>query len=217
MIKSRTHWRALLLATRFLTRAPLPDPGAPEAGEAGQAVLYYPLVGLLLGGLLALLAGVLTSAPAPLAALLLVTLWVWGTGALHLDGLADCADAWVGGLGDRARTLAILKDPHLGVMGGVALMLALLAKYATLWVLLDMAANHLVALALIPALARLQILLLALTTPGATPTGMGAALRASLVPGAGWAVAAAGWLLVWPWLGWSWPLWLVTAGGSLWL
>lgn len=214
----RAQGRAFLLAARFLTRAPLPDPGPPKAEDTGRIALYYPLVGLLLGLLLALLAGLLGAAPTPLVALLVLLLWVWGTGALHLDGLADCTDAWVGGLGDRARTLAILKDPHMGTMGVVAIVLALLAKWSGLWVLLDTAqAGDLIALALIPALARMQLLLLALTTPGATPSGMGAALRASLPPGAGWMMVVAGWLLAWPWLGWSWWLWLAVAGGSWWL
>jgi adenosylcobinamide-GDP ribazoletransferase len=48
------------------------------------------------------------------AAALVLILWVWSTGALHLDGLADSADAWVGGLASRERTLEIMKDPRSG-------------------------------------------------------------------------------------------------------
>lgn len=65
------------------------------------------------------------------AALLLV-FWVLATGALHLDGLADSADAWVGGLGDRERTLAIMKDPCCGPAAVVALVVVLLVKFAAL-------------------------------------------------------------------------------------
>ena len=48
------------------------------------------------------------------------------------DGLADSADAWVGGLGDRERTLAIMKDPRSGPMGVTAVVLVLLLKFAAL-------------------------------------------------------------------------------------
>ena len=217
-------WRAALIAARFLTRAPLPDPARGRelhAADYGRAALLYPLVGLLLGGLLGGLAGGLNAwlgaTAAPLIATLVLGVWSWGTGALHLDGLADCADAWVGGLGDRARTQEILKDPHLGVMGAVALLLASLTKWSALWVLVAAPGTAMLALLLIPALARLQILLLALTTPSANTTGMGAALRNALPRGPAWAVAILSWLLAWLWLGWGVLGWGLVAGGTLWL
>ncbi|EIC21122.1 adenosylcobinamide-GDP ribazoletransferase [Thiorhodovibrio frisius] len=226
-IRLAPWWRAFVVATRFLTRIPLPEvPGGGEwqAADSARAALLYPLVGLLVGAILWLVVWLLGAAPAPVVATLVLIAWVWGTGALHLDGLADCADAWVGGLGDRARTLLILKDPHLGAMGAVALLLALLAKWSALFVLasrLDSATIGLLpisaALLLIPALARAQILLLALVTPPATETGMGAALRACLPLAAARAVVAAWWLLAGLLLGWSVLGWLALAGLLLWL
>lgn len=181
--------------------------------------MLYPLVGLLLGGALALLGWLFGASHPALAATLVLIAWVWGTGALHLDGLADCADAWVGGLGDRARTLAIMKDPRLGAMGAVALTLALLAKWAALWVLMAAAADGdpapWVALVLTPALARLQILALALSTPGASETGMGAALRQALPPAPARVLVVLCWLLAWPWLGAAWLAWLAVAAAVL--
>lgn len=228
----RRHWRALLFAGRFLTRTPLPDPGAPAPGELGRAALYYPLVGLLLGAVLALLGALmvwLLPNPAPLAiAAVLLIGWVWGTGALHLDGLGDCADAWVGGLGSRERTFAILKDPRSGAMAVVALVLILIARFAALAALVQALAGAALpmglgsanngggasagwlALAWLPALARAQVLLLALTTSYARPTGMGAALRDELRRPAAWLVVAA------TWTGALLTLWLVagSAGGT---
>ena len=99
-------------------------------------MLYYPLVGGLLGGLLWLASLGLADTPALLGAALLLSLWVLLSGALHLDGLGDCVDAWVGGYGERERTLAIMKDPRCGPMAVVALCLLLLLKCAALSVLL---------------------------------------------------------------------------------
>lgn len=214
----RSAWRAFLIAARFLTRAPLPDPtaaGALQPQDSGRAALFYPLVGLLLGGFLSGLALMLSSAPAPLAAVLLLIAWTWGTGALHLDGLADCADAWVGGLGDRARTFEILKDPLTGTMGVVALLLVLITKWSALWVLLDAATAGpwqapIAILLWTPAIARLQLLALPLTTPSATPQGMGAALRASLPRRAAIGLLALAGLAIWGALGWT-GLWLLAA------
>lgn len=219
-------WRAFAFATRFLTRLPLPDPvgrGVWQAEDSARAALLYPLVGLLLGALLVLVIWLFRAAPAPVLATLVLITWIWGTGALHLDGLADCADAWVGGLGDRARTQAILKDPHLGVMGAVALLLALLARWSGLVVLATQISSSatdsaplMVALLLIPVISRVQILLLALTTTPATKTGMGAALRACLAVEPAWVVVVAWWLLAGMLLGWSVLGWLVLAAVLLW-
>ena len=107
-------WRSLWVALQFLTRLPLPGMASIEDRERGYSLLWYPLVGLLIGGLLVMLAAVLSDISLLLRAALVLTAWVAITGALHLDGLADSADAWMGGLGNRERTLAIMNDPYCG-------------------------------------------------------------------------------------------------------
>jgi adenosylcobinamide-GDP ribazoletransferase len=67
-----------------------------------------------------------------LHAALLLTVWVLLSGGLHLDGLADSADAWLGGFGDRERTLTIMKDPRSGPIAVVVLVLVLLLKFCAL-------------------------------------------------------------------------------------
>ena len=186
-------WRAFLIAGRFLTRLPFPDPGLPSAAEPARGALFYPVVGLVIGALLTGSAVLLQQAPTLAAAALLLILWVWLTGGLHLDGLADCADAWVGGLGSRERTFAILKDPHTGAMGVITLVLALLAKLAALATLLEQGA--LLALLWLPALARAQLLALPLTTASARAKGLGAALRQHLPRRAAWTVLLLTWLV----------------------
>ena len=223
-------WRACLCAGRFLSRLPLPDPGPLDGPVLGRAVLCYPLVGLVIGGLLSgtlwtllqLHPGpVVPSQAAPLAALVLIA-WVWLTGGLHLDGLADSADAWVAGLGDRARTLEILGDPRIGAMGALALGLALMAKWSALLALI--VAGDLWPLLWVPVLGRVQILLLMLSTPYARPGGMAAQALAYLPRGWAWlsvvlTLALMGLALVldpgWIGSGWGWLLPLGVAGATL--
>ncbi|MCA1607526.1 MAG: adenosylcobinamide-GDP ribazoletransferase, partial [Acidobacteria bacterium] len=131
--------RPFLVALQFLTRLPVHLAEPPDEREIGQSLLYYPLVGLLLGLMLAALAWAMRDSSSMLHAALLLAMWVLMTGALHLDGFADSADAWVGGQGSRERTLAIMKDPYCGPAGAVALILLLLVKLAALEAL---AAQH---------------------------------------------------------------------------
>ncbi|UNG17195.1 adenosylcobinamide-GDP ribazoletransferase [Stutzerimonas zhaodongensis] len=163
-----------LIALQFLTCLPVRLRGMPKPQQIGRSLLYYPLVGLLLGGILCLLGMVLGNGAPPLKAALLLAAWVWLTGALHLDGLADSADAWLGGFGDRERTLAIMKDPCSGPVAVAVLVLVLLLKFVALWTLLEQG-NPWVLWA-VPLLGRSAMLGLFLTTPYVRPGGLGQAL-----------------------------------------
>jgi adenosylcobinamide-GDP ribazoletransferase len=141
-------------------------------------VLFYPLVGLLLGLLLWAGASLLHGTSPALAAAVILSGWVLFTGALHLDGLADSADAWAGGHGDRARTLAIMKDPASGPVGVTLLVLVLLLKYAAVQTLL--AKGEPWPLLFAPLLGRTALPLLFLTTPYVRAGGLGEALANNL-------------------------------------
>lgn len=168
----------LLIALQFLTRLPVRLPGMPAPEQVGRSLLWYPLVGLLLGGLLLAAQALLSQQPAVLQAALLLTLWVVLSGGLHLDGLADTADAWVGGYGERERTLAIMKDPRSGPIAVVVLVLLLLLKFAALLVLLE--AGQTLALLLAPWLGRSALPLLLRSTAYVRPGGLGAQLAEHL-------------------------------------
>lgn len=170
--------RPLLIALQFLTRLPVRLDRAPEALETGRSFLYFPLVGLLIGVVLASLAAVLPEEAGSLPAVVLLLVWVAVTGAFHLDGLADSADAWAGGAGDSARTLAIMKDPRCGPVGAVALVLVLLFKFAALD--LALSRNDGISIMLAPVLGRSMPLLLFLTTPYVRPGGIGDVLAQAL-------------------------------------
>ena len=161
----------LLIALQFLTRLPIRLVRVPSAEENGRSLLWYPLVGLLLGAALLLAQWLLVDVSPLLQAALLLALWVWFSGGLHLDGLADTADAWVGGYGDRERTLAIMKDPTCGPIGVITLVLLLLLKFAALVALLQ--AGQWAVLLLAPWLGRWILPLLLYSTSYVRPGGLG--------------------------------------------
>lgn len=203
------------IALQFLTRLPVTLVGMPTPEQVGRSLLFYPLVGLLIGLLLLAAQHLLGDSAVLLQAALLLALWVGISGGLHLDGLADSADAWVGGFGDKQRTLDIMKDPRSGPIAVVVLVLLLLLKFAALVALLESGSGLLVVL--VPWLARCLLPLLFMTTPYARAGGLGQALAEHLprrqLP---WVLAinALAMLL----FGWSALLALLVAGGVfIWL
>jgi adenosylcobinamide-GDP ribazoletransferase len=184
----------LLIALQFLTRLPIRLAGMPPPEQLGRSLLWYPLVGLLIGLLLVGARWLLGDTPALLQAALLLALWVALTGGLHLDGLADSADAWAGGFGDRERTLTIMQDPRSGPIAVVVLVLVLLLKFVALAALLDASAQPneaLIALLLAPLCGRSALLALFLTTPYVRRGGLGQALADHLPRALGWRVLLA--------------------------
>ncbi|MCP1475245.1 adenosylcobinamide-GDP ribazoletransferase [Pseudomonas sp. EB276 TE3739] len=174
----------LWIALQFLSSLPIRLPGMPEPEQLGRSLLFYPLVGLLFGLILYASNLLLAGAPMLLHAALLLTVWVLLSGALHLDGLADSADAWLGGFGDRERTLTIMKDPRSGPIAVVTLVLVLLLKFAALLALIEQGQG--MALIIVPVLGRAALLGLFLTTPYVRAGGLGQALADHLPRKAGW-------------------------------
>ncbi|MEK6747911.1 MAG: adenosylcobinamide-GDP ribazoletransferase [Pseudomonadota bacterium] len=165
----------LLFALQFLTRLPVRLSHLPDNKIIGRSLMYYPLVGLLIGSCLSALHYGLLSIAAPniLRAAIEVTCWVLITGALHLDGLADMVDAWAGGRGNRQRTLDIMKDPTSGPMGVSALMLILLLKFS---VLNNIFYSQWYILLLTPFVARCALVWLFVSMPYVRRGGLGEAL-----------------------------------------
>jgi adenosylcobinamide-GDP ribazoletransferase len=122
--------RGLFSALGFLTTLPVPE-SLMSRRENGM-LPWFPAAGLLIGALASLLwylAGLLF--PVPAAAVILIAGLLLLTGAIHVDGLADCADAFYGRR-DPETVHRILKDPRIGTMGGLAIGIALLARYSAL-------------------------------------------------------------------------------------
>jgi len=162
------------IALQFLSSLPIRLPGMPAPKQLGRSLLFYPVVGLVFGSILMALNALLDGEPTPLHGALLLGAWVLLSGGLHLDGLADSADAWLGGFGDRERTLTIMKDPRSGPVAVVTLVVVLLLKFTALLALID--AHHGVGLLLAPVIGRAAMLGLFLSTPYVRAGGLGQAL-----------------------------------------
>ncbi len=168
--------RPFLVAVQFLTRLPVRLTAQISEKDIGYSLLYYPFVGLIIGLILAGFGWLMNGMPPLIAAALLVTIWILLTGGLHLDGLADSADAWIGGLGDREKTLTIMKDPNCGPAGVSAIVLIILLKFVSLHSLNT--AGEWIAVVLAIILSRTVLPLLFLTTPYVRNNGLGSALAA---------------------------------------
>jgi adenosylcobinamide-GDP ribazoletransferase len=173
--------KAFLMAFRFLTIIPLGKGLEFKPELIGAAGKFYPLVGLVMGGSFwCFYNGARLLFPPLVTTGLLLLFWVLLTGALHLDGLADCLDSLYGGRDPESR-LRIMKDVHLGTMGTVGLILILGLKFLALGVILPFK-NSVWWLILIPALSRWTPIFLSCFHPYARPGG---GLGAALVQGTG--------------------------------
>ena len=163
--------RPLLCAIGFLTRLWVPAVDLSEQ-QLARSAGWFAWVGGLVAALLWVVARVLTPFDARLAALLVVAVWAFLTGGLHLDGVADSVDGLSGGRGQRERTLEIMRDSRIGSHGALALLLVLLLKWSALERLLG---DGDVRWLLAPVLARFVCTLLMACFPYARSQGLGSA------------------------------------------
>ena len=132
--KVQYEWQVFLLAVGFLSRIPVPaDPDFSE-DKLNGASRYFPLVGILVAGVSAL---VFVGAAALfgnhlIAVLLAMVASILLTGAFHEDGFADSCDGFGGGWTPED-VLRIMKDSRIGTYGGVGLILVLSLKAAALF------------------------------------------------------------------------------------
>jgi adenosylcobinamide-GDP ribazoletransferase len=122
--------KSLFAALSFLSILPVPQSWAGDGGSLSKSVKFFPLVGLLIGAIVAGVAWVLgfwlgQGVVGAVSVVLIVVM----TRGLHLDGLADTADGFWS-VSDRQRTLEIMKDSFIGAMGVIAIACVLLLKFA---------------------------------------------------------------------------------------
>lgn len=161
--------KAFGLALTFLTILPAPRSLDATPAELAQSMLWFPVVGLLLGLMLWVAGlGLTLFFPDLVVSALLLILLVLLTGGLHLDGLADTLDGLGGGKNPAAR-LRIMKDSALGAFGVVGLILVLLVKFTLFAALIEKA--ELRALCLFPVVSRWSLVGLAYLSSYARPEG----------------------------------------------
>lgn len=158
----------LLTAFQFLTIFPAVIRRAFTAEELGQAVGFFPLVGLALGGILyGLELGLRLIFPPPLIAVMILSVWLLLTRALHFDGFLDMCDGLFGGFTPERR-LEIMRDSRVGAFGVAGGGLLLLAKYSAI-----LALTNLAGLVLAPILGRWVLSLAIFAYPYAREKGLG--------------------------------------------
>lgn len=169
--------KPFLIALQFMTRFPITNSFEMSDKELGRSVLFYPLIGLIVGFALCIVYVLFSGTNQLLVSAIVLLAWVIATGGLHLDGLADSADAWLGGHGDRERTLEIMKDATCGPAAVIALVLLLLVKFSALSVIMDYD-NTLLFLLVTPVIGRMAVILLFSNTPYAREQGIAEKLLA---------------------------------------
>jgi adenosylcobinamide-GDP ribazoletransferase len=193
---------AFLTALQFLLISPAFIKRPFTARELGAAVGFYPLVGLVLGGLLLAADYLLALFMPPLVRLaLILVLWVLLTGALHLDGFLDACDGLLGGYTPESR-LEIMRDEHFGAFALAGGVLLLLVKFSALSAITPLAP----ALLLAPVLGRWGMAVALVAFPYARPQGLGRAVKDT----ASWAQAITATafaipitvVVAWLWAGW---------------
>jgi adenosylcobinamide-GDP ribazoletransferase len=209
-----------LMAIALLTRIPVTQwlPEQWQDSDVGRSAVWYPVVGLVIASIMAVVVWCLPEHISPwIAAMLLTILWVGITGALHVDGVADCVDAIHAGHGlpstfnvnthapqnninmtisdavadesvvaknpKRDQVLHVLKDPTVGAMAVVAVVLLLMSKtvlLASLWLnVVALEVSIILPLCVSMSAARTVALLFMMYTPYTPHTqkkGLGAAI-----------------------------------------
>ncbi len=202
----------LLTAFQFLTTFPAVIRRAFTAQELGRAVGFFPLVGLLLGGIFYGLASSLQGIfPSQVVAVFLLTAWLLLTRALHFDGFLDSCDGLFGGFTPERR-LEIMRDSRVGAFGVAGGGLLLLAKYAAI-----VSLPHLSGLVLAPVMGRWVLSMAIFAYPYAREKGLGRDMKDNArwpqVLLATTITVVAAWLFA----GWAGLLAFALAGIVLWL
>lgn len=167
--------KSFLIALQFLTRFHVAAQTVWSNEDFGRAVLFFPLVGLVIGAFLSAVWYGLSYILAPFyGAVVLTGAWFFITGGLHADGFMDTADGLFSNR-DREKMLEILKDSRVGSNAVMAFFFLGLLKITFLAAIAP--AYVMTALVSIPVAARFTAVLSILTYDYARPQGLGKAFQ----------------------------------------
>lgn len=163
-------------ALAFLTRIPVSQKLTGGEDSFSKAVIYYPVIGFLLGAIAVLAFTFLQPLFQPFAlAVIMLGVNIVLSGGLHLDGFADCADGFLSSQ-PRERVFEIMKDSHIGAFGVIALILLLLLKVSLLTSIFADTAKGMEAVFLMPLTGRCVLIINMVLQPCAKKDGLGASL-----------------------------------------
>lgn len=123
--------KIFLIALQFLTILPFNIKGKIEGEDFGRSLIYFPIVGLLLGLFLAGVAYISAFLPPIVISILILAAGTVITGGIHLDGFADACDGFYGKR-RKEDILKIMRDSRIGTMGAAGVVMLLLFKFAAL-------------------------------------------------------------------------------------
>lgn len=160
--------RRLLAAIGFLTIIPVGIKTKDQ--DLGKSMVFFPLVGLLIGGFLVGTKFISSYIfPSLLTCVLVITSWVVITGCIHLDGFCDTIDGFTAGK-NKEEILRIMEDSHIGVFAVVGLICLLLLKISAL-----LSTDKSSCLLLAPSMGRWAMVIAATTMPYPKSYGLGKA------------------------------------------
>ncbi|WP_199228853.1 adenosylcobinamide-GDP ribazoletransferase [Sporanaerobacter acetigenes] len=161
--------KGLILSIQFLSRIPINIPIDFNGENLSKSTLFFPLTGMIIGGLAGLVYYLFSYINTDIASFLAITTIIIVTGGLHLDGLGDTFDGFFSAR-DKDRILEIMKDSRAGTYGVVAIILDILLKYI---LLSNISKNVPLVLALSCGNGRLIAAVLMSFTKIARPGGIG--------------------------------------------
>lgn len=154
----------------YFTRIPIGGVVRFSEERFRKGASLFPFVGLILAFLLFLFVGLLdligVPDSGPLMPVLVIAFYIFLSGGLHIDGLADSIDGFYSGR-DRERILSIMQDPHIGTFGVLGILMVYLLNVASLWEL------TIPEILMFPYIARINAYLMASLLPYAKESGMG--------------------------------------------
>lgn len=121
--------KRFLIALQFLTIIPVRISSGIEEKDFGKALIYFPVVGALIGVVLAAAAFLFTPLPNLVAGALILILSVVITGGIHLDGFSDTCDGFYG-YHSKEKILEIMRDSRIGTMAVIGVVSLLLLKFS---------------------------------------------------------------------------------------
>ncbi|WP_265446688.1 adenosylcobinamide-GDP ribazoletransferase [Acetivibrio straminisolvens] len=126
------YLKRLILMIGFLTRIPIPFEFDATEEDYGKGLVFAPLVGLVIGGIITVLFYILKRFfPSGVTSVLLIAAYIVLTGGIHLDGLGDTFDGIFSNK-SREKMLEIMRDSRIGTNALLAVVCIIILDYALL-------------------------------------------------------------------------------------